>query len=152
MATYYDLTQTGAQVQTILNNSLDADYVAYDNTNSGLAATDVQAAIDEVDSALDSANTTLTSAINAKAAIAISTSVSVTSASWAQDDDVYVQAVTVTGLLATDIPFCQADCSSESDAEAWAMIIKAEPTADTLTFTAIDTPSVDLTIQVVVIR
>lgn len=57
MATYYDLTQTGAQVQTILDTSLDADYVVYDNTNSGLAATDVQAAIDEV------AGTTITAAV-----------------------------------------------------------------------------------------
>lgn len=37
--------------------SLDADAVAYDNTTSGLSATDAQAAIDELDSTIDTIST-----------------------------------------------------------------------------------------------
>lgn len=91
-------------------------------------------------------------AVSSKAVIAISTTVSLASASWTVSDSVYTQAVTVSGILATDIPFCQAICNSSTDSEAWNLIIKATPTADTLTFTATETPSVDLSIQVVVIR
>lgn len=58
MATYYDLTQTGAQVQTILDNALDADHVVYDNTNSGLSAANVQDAIDELNTDISSISLT----------------------------------------------------------------------------------------------
>ena len=87
-----------------------------------------------------------------KASVAISTTVSLATASWSASGSLYTQAVTVSGLLATDVPFCQAVCDDETDAEAWGAIIKATPTADTLTFTATEAPSVDLDIQVVVIR
>lgn len=106
----YNLTQTGAEVQAILD------------------------------------------AVGGKASVAISTTVTLASASWTASGSLYTQAVTVSGLLATDTPFCQAVCDDETDAEAWGMIIKATPTANTLTFTATETPSVDLDIQVVVIR
>lgn len=120
----YQLTQTGAEVQAIL---------------------------DEVDD-IQSDITSLQTAVGGKASVAISTTVSLASASWTASGSLYTQAVSVSGLLATDTPFCQAVCDDSTDAEAWGTIIKATPTANTLTFTATETPSVDLDIQVVVIR
>ena len=120
----YHLTQTGAEVQAIL---------------------------DEVDD-IQSDITSLQTAVGGKASVAISTTVSLASASWTASGSLFTQAVTVSGLLATDTPFCQAICDDATDAEAWGAIIKATPTANTLTFTATETPSVDLDIQVVVIR
>ena len=75
-----------------------------------------------------------------------------TAVAWTASGSLYTQAVSVSGLLATDTPFCQAVCDDATDAEAWGAIIKATPTAGTLTFTATETLSVDLDIQVVVIR
>ena len=126
----YQLTQTGAEVQSIL------DAVGTLEEDVGTLQTDVG---------------TLQTAVSGKASVAISTTVTLASASWTSGT-LYTQAVTVSGLLATDVPFCQAVCDDETDAEAWGVIIKAVATADTLTFTATEAPSVDLDIQVVVIR
>ena len=120
----YQLTQTGAEVQAILD-----------------AVDDIQSDVGE-----------LQTAVGGKASVAISTTVSLASASWTASGSLFTQAVTVSGLLATDTPFCQAVCDDATDAEAWGAIIKATPTANTLTFTATEAPSVDLDIQVVVIR
>lgn len=127
----YVLTQTGAEVQTIL------DAVGTLETEMDTAQGDI---------------TSLQSAVGGKASVAISTTVTLASASWTASGSLFTQAVTVSGLLATDTPFCQAVCDDATDAEAWGTIIKAVPTANTLTFTATETPSVDLDIQVVVIR
>lgn len=129
--TEYQLTQTGAQVQAIL------DAVDDIQTDVGTLQTDVGA---------------LQTAVSGKASVAISTTVTLASASWTASGSLFTQAVTVSGLLATDVPFCQAVCDDATDAEAWGTIIKATPTADTLTFTATEAPSVDLDIQMVVIR
>lgn len=126
----YQLTQTGAQVQAILD-----------------AVDDIQTDVDTLQTDVGALQT----AVSGKASVAISTTVTLASASWTSGT-LYTQAVTVSGLLATDVPFCQAVCDDETDAEAWGAIIKATPTANTLTFTATETPSVDLDIQVVVIR
>ena len=126
----YQLTQTGAQVQAILD-----------------AVDDIQTDVDTLQTDVGSLQT----AVSGKASVAISTTVTLASASWTSGT-LYTQAVTVSGLLATDVPFCQAVCDDATDAEAWGAIIKATPTANTLTFTATETPSVDLDIQVVVIR
>lgn len=127
----YHLTQTGAEVQAILD-----------------AVDDIQSDVGELQSDISSLQT----AVGGKASVAISTTVSLASASWTASGSLYTQAVTVSGLLATDTPFCQAVCDDATDAEAWGAIIKAVPTADTLTFTATEAPSVDLDVQVVVIR
>lgn len=82
----------------------------------------------------------------------IKTTVTLATASWSASGSLYTQSVTVNGMTANDVPFCQAVCDDATDAEAWGAIIKATPTANTLTFTATETPSVDLDIQVVVIR
>lgn len=82
----------------------------------------------------------------------IKTTVTLATASWSASGSLYTQSVTVSGMTANDVPFCQAVCDDETDAEAWGVIIKAVPSADALTFTATETPSVDLDIQVVVIR
>lgn len=120
----YQLTQTGAEVQAILDE------------------------VDDIQSDVD----TLQTAVGGKASVAISTTVTLASASWTASGSLFTQAVTVSGLLTTDTPFCQAVCDDATDAEAWGAIIKAVPTANTLTFTATEAPSVDLDIQVVVIR
>lgn len=130
MAEEYQLSKTGAQINQILQD------------------------VGELQSDMDTAQgdiTSLQTAVGGKASVAISTTVTLASASWTSGT-LYTQAVTVSGLLATDVPFCQAVCDDETDAEAWGAIIKATPTADTLTFTATEAPSVDLEIQVVVIR
>ena len=127
----YQLTQTGAEVQAILD-----------------AVDDIQSDVGELQSDI----TSLQTAVGGKASVAISQTVTLASASWTASGSLFTQAVTVSGLLATDTPFCQAVCDDETDAEAWGVIIKATPTANTLTFTATETPSVDLDIQVVVIR
>lgn len=134
----YQLTQTGAEVQAILD-----------------AVDDIQSDVDTLQDDMTTAQgniTSLQTAVSGKASVAISQTVSLASASWTASGSLYTQAVTVSGLLATDTPFCQAVCDDATDAEAWGTIIKATPTADTLTFTATETPSVDLDIQVVVIR
>lgn len=81
-----------------------------------------------------------------------SATVTLSSSGWTASGGLYVQSATISWMLSTDVPFCQAVCNSEADAEAWGVIIKAVPTANTLTFTAIEAPSVNLSIQVVVIR
>lgn len=127
----YQLTQGGAEVQAILD-SVD----------------DIQSDVTALETDVD----TLRTAVGGKASVAISQTVTLASASWTASGSLFTQAVTVSGLLATDTPFCQAVCDDATDAEAWGAIIKAVPTANTLTFTATETPSVDLSIQVVVIR
>lgn len=134
----YQLTQTGAEVQSILD-----------------AVDDIQTDVDTLQGDMTTAQgdiSSLQTAVGGKASVAISTTVTLASASWTASGSLYTQAVSVSGLLATDTPFCQAVCDDATDAEAWGMIIKATPTAGTLTFTATETPSVDLDIQVVVIR
>ena len=127
----YQLTQTGAEVQAILD-----------------AVDDIQSDVGELQSDISSLQT----AVGGKASVAISTTVTLASASWTASGSLFTQAVSVSELLATDTPFCQAVCDDATDAEAGGAIIKATPTANTLTFTATETPSVDLDIQVVVIR
>ena len=127
----YQLSKTGTQIDQLLQAV-------------GELQTDMDTAQGDISS--------LQSAVGGKASVAISTTVSLPSASWAASGSLFTQAVSVSGLLATDTPFCQAVCDDATDAEAWGAIIKATPTANTLTFTATETPSVDLDIQVVVIR
>ena len=134
----YHLTQTGEEVQAILDSV-------------GALETDVDTLQGDMTTAQGDISS-LQTAVGGKASVAISTTVSLPSASWTASGSLFTQAVSVSGLLATDTPFCQAACDDATDAEAWGAIIKATPTAGTLTFTATETPSVDLDIQVVVIR
>ena len=127
----YQLSKTGTQIDQLLQAV-------------GELQTDMDTAQENISS--------LQTAVGGKASVAISTTVSLASASWTASGSLFTQAVTVSGLLATDTPFCQAVCDDATDAEAWGAIIKATPTTDTLTFTATEKPSVDLDIQVVVIR
>ena len=127
----YQLSKTGTQIDQLLQAV-------------GELQTDMDTAQGDISS--------LQSAVGGKASVAISTTVTLASASWTASGSLFTQAVSVSGLLATDTPFCQAVCDDATDAEAWGAIIKATPTANTLTFTATETPSVDLDIQVVVIR
>lgn len=138
----YTLTQTGQEVQDILDSVGDL---------SDLTTSDKTSMVDAVNEVVGNVATN-TSAISAKASIGINTTVTLASASWTSSGTLYTQAVTVSGMLATDVPFCQAVCDDDADAEAWGYIIKAESSANTLTFSALDAPSVDLDIVVVVIR
>lgn len=147
----YALTQTGAEVQSILDSVDDIQTdVETLQTDVGTLEEDVGTLQTDMDTAQGDISS-LQTAVSGKASVAISTTVTLASASWTSGT-LYTQAVTVSGLLATDVPFCQAVCDDETDAEAWGAIIKATPTADTLTFTATEAPSVDLDIQVVVFK
>ena len=143
----YQLAQTGAEVQDLLD-AIGTDTL--DTTAQTLTGAVNEVVSNVTDNASDISS--LQTAVSGKASVAISTTVTLASASWTASGSLFTQAVSVSGLLATDVPFCQAVCDDETDAEAWGAIIKATPTADTLTFTATEAPSVDLDIQVVVIR
>lgn len=136
----YQLTQTGLEVQDALNK--------VGTTALTTTAQDLSGAVNELDGDVG----TISSALSGKAVIAISNTYTLASASWTASGDLFTQAVTVAGLLATDVPFVQAVCDDADDADAWSQVIKATPTADTLTFTALESLSVDLDVQVVVFR
>lgn len=141
----YHFTQTAEDIQSILDavDDIQADVTTLEEDVDTLQG-DMTTAQGNISS--------LQTAVSGKASVAISQTVTLASASWTASGSLFTQAVTVSGLLATDTPFCQAVCDDETDAEAWGTIIKAVPTANTLTFTATEAPSVDLDIQVVVIR
>ena len=140
----YHFAQTAEGIQAILDSvdDIQSDVTALE-TDVDTLQSDMTTAQGDISS--------LQTAVGGKASVAISTTVTLASASWTSGT-LYTQAVTVSGLLATDVPFCQAVCDDATDAEAWGVIIKAVPSADTLTFTATEAPSVDLDVQVVVIR
>lgn len=81
-----------------------------------------------------------------------STTVTLPASGWTASGNLYTQSATISWMLSTDIPLCQAVCDDETDAEAWGNIIKTVSSAGTLTFTALEALSVNLDIQVVVIR
>lgn len=75
--------------------------------------------------------------------------------SWSGSAAPYSQAVTVSGLLATDNPTLDIvpTLSGYSDEESnWAKIFKAVTTADTLTFYAKDKTTMTLSIKLKVVR
>lgn len=75
--------------------------------------------------------------------------------SWSGSAAPYSQAVTVSGLLATDNPTLDIvpTLSGYSDEESnWAKIFKAVTTADTLTFYAKDKTTITLSIKLKVVR
>lgn len=93
------------------------------------------------------------------AADAVSTTYtgSLTVAGWSGSAAPYSQAVTVTGILATDAPIVDLIPSdtysvAENEIEGWGMIYKAITSDNTITFYATDIPSAPLSFQVRCIR
>lgn len=74
------------------------------------------------------------------------------SSGWVQSGDVFTQTISAGGVLSTDHPLVQADCSTEAQAEAWAKVIKAEAIADNITFTALEGLTETLSITALIIR
>lgn len=87
--------------------SIDAQDVTYDNTSSGLAATDVQNAIDELDGEIDtlkaSVNTELTASLSAGATSVTFTNAAITATAKLMlfFDDVFIPFTSVTAGVGT---------------------------------------------------
>lgn len=80
-----------------------------------------------------------------------------TVAGWSGSAAPYSQAVTITGVLATDTPIVDlvpstTYATAESQIEGWANIYRAVASANTITFYATDIPTVSLPFQARCIR
>nr|DAI01002.1 MAG TPA: hypothetical protein [Caudoviricetes sp.] len=80
-----------------------------------------------------------------------------TVASWSGSAAPYSQAVTITGVLATDTPIVDlvpstTYATAESQIDGWANIYRAVASANTITFYATDIPTVSLSFQARCIR
>ena len=77
---------------------------------------------------------------------------------WSGSAAPYTQAVSVSGILATDMPhitpvYSADNATAIAQKEAWACVSKAETSANTITFTCFeDKPTTDIPIQVEVMR
>ena len=76
---------------------------------------------------------------------------------WSGSAAPYTKTITVSGILATDTPIIDIVMSGtystdEARIEAWGYIYRAVTDADSITFYATDKPTVDLPIQIRVVR
>ena len=76
---------------------------------------------------------------------------------WSGTSAPFSKTVTVSGILSTDTPIIDVVMSGtystdEARAEAWGYIYRAVTGADSITFYATDKPTVDLPIQIRVVR
>jgi hypothetical protein len=119
-------------------DGIEAEDIAFDRTvTDRLDATDLQAAVDEMVGFF---------------------SVTLSIGDWSGEDT--VEAVkTVSGIKATDRPIIDVDLSSvafedvEEALTAWGQVYRVAATgADELTFFALETPDVELTVSVKVVR
>lgn len=78
--------------------------------------------------------------------------VSLTSSGWTLSSGVYTQSKSLTWMINTDVPFCQADIASTEEAEAWSAVCKVESLNGSIKFYALDQPGENLTVQVAVWR
>ena len=78
--------------------------------------------------------------------------ISLASGSWTASGNLYTQSATISWMLSTDIPFCQGVCNNSTDAENWGQIIKATSANGSITFTALEPLSANLSVQIVVLR
>ncbi len=80
------------------------------------------------------------------------------SASWTGTSAPYSKAVTVSGILSTDIPDIDLDLSSVAYANIaamqtdWAKVYRAATSANTITFYATEKPSADIKLKIKVVR
>jgi hypothetical protein len=82
---------------------------------------------------------------------------SITTASWTGESAPFTNETTVSGILATDTPIIDivltgTFADDEDIIENWGGVYRAVTTADTVTFSATDLPTVDLPIQLKVVR
>lgn len=79
-------------------------------------------------------------------------------ASWTGASAPYTKAVTVTGILATDKPDIDLDLSSATYSDiatiqsGWANVYRGVTSADTITFYASTVPTIDIPLQIKVVR
>jgi hypothetical protein len=76
---------------------------------------------------------------------------------WSGTSAPYTKTVSVSGILSTDTPIIDVVMSGtystdEARTEAWGYIYRAVTGADSITFYATDKPTVDLPIQIKVVR
>ena len=137
-------------------------------TNGGTGATTAAAArnalgLGNTSGAVPIANggTGATSASAARSNLGAASRVSYTATittAWTGSSAPYTQAVTVSGILATDCPHITPVYSSTlstalGQKEAWSMVSKAETSANTITFTCFEEkPTAAIPIQIEVIR
>jgi hypothetical protein len=81
----------------------------------------------------------------------------ITTASWTGTVSPFTNDTTVSGILATDTPIIDivltgTFADDEDIIEAWGGVYRAVTTADVVTFSATDLPTVDLPIQLKVVR
>lgn len=79
-------------------------------------------------------------------------------ASWTGTEAPYTKAVTVTGILSTDSPTIDLDLSSTTYSDiatiqsSWANVYRGVTSADTITFYASTVPTIDIPLQIKVVR
>ena len=103
------------------------------------------------------ANAAVTAAKIAAGAVSTEYGATLTALGWTGTEAPYSQAVTVSGVLASDKPFVEVAMSGtfsadEARDEEWGSIYRAVPGADTLTVYAREKPTVDLPIRIFCVR
>ncbi len=79
-------------------------------------------------------------------------------ASWTGSSAPYTKAVTVSGILSTDLPSVDLDLSGTTYSNvatiqtSWANVYRAVTSADTITFYASTVPTIDIPLQIKVVR
>jgi hypothetical protein len=141
---YYNDGESSQWVAISSGTAFDAEDIAYENTASGLAATQVQAAIDELadeKSSVDYYTTTIADT------------------DWTGSEAPYTAVKTVSGLLSTDRPIVDLDLSAVAIGNVaakqadWALVYRAAATdTDELSFFATEEPTESLVIQIKVVR
>lgn len=141
------ITNTGTPVNAERMNHIENGiYTADANASEALEkATDNESDIGGLTTRVSNVET-------GKARIAISDIVQLSSSGWETSGLLFKQSLPLSGLLATDIPFCQAICTSEDESDWWNNIIRVESRANWIDFYSLTGVSGQLRVQVVVIR
>lgn len=141
---------------TIDDISLEAENVSYNNTDSGLEASNVQAAIDEIKDELDE-HKAETATINAIGHVYAAEFTATLSTSWSGSAAPYTQTVTINGITSAHNPIIDVVMSGtystdQQRIEQWGYIYRAVTGTNQITFYASEKPTVSLPIRVKVVR
>lgn len=93
----------------------------------------------------------------ASGAVSSDYTATITAVGWTGDAAPYANAVTVTGITVADQPIIdfvpsETFSTAEAEIESWGYVYRAVTSANTVTFYATDKPSVDLSVQMKVVR
>ncbi len=142
---YEDLNNTPT-IPTVINNLTSED------TTEALSAAQGKILKDEITSH-KAENATLNQLGHVNHAVLTAT----LDTSWSGSSAPYTKTISVSGILSTDVPFIDIVMSGTyatdtARQEAWGYIYRAVTGADSITFYATDKPTVDLPIQIKVVR